>query len=174
MINTSIRRALVLSSLVLGATTVVSSKAMAGTTGNVPLSGTVASSLALVTNPTTGVGGAGDLNLTPGQRIVKVADLTISTNNQEGYTLTASAYGDLTKTTGGTASISYQVLATADGTVPVAADFTTATGATYTYGTNAANDVATGERDLSILFTPAALQDPGTYTGSITLNVADN
>lgn len=169
MFHPSVRRALVLSSLVLGATTLFSAKAMAGTTGTVTLGGSVSSTLALTTTPTSA---ASTLDLTTAtQQIVRVADLAISTNNEQGYTLTATS-GDLSKT-GGT-SIAYQVTTTAAGTAAVASNFTVASGTSYTVASTAANATGTNGRDLSIMYTPASLQDPGSYTGSITVTVADN
>jgi hypothetical protein len=164
--NTSIRRALVLSGLVLGSATLFAPQAMADT---VPLQGVVTSTLALTTTPTAG---AGTLSLSAAtQQIVPVADLAIATNNEQGYTLTVTS-GNLTKS-GGTA-IPYQVTTTADTVAAVAGDFSGAPGATYTFSTSAANASGTNGRDLSIMYTPAALQDPGTYVGTITVTVADN
>ena len=168
MINTSIRRALVLSSLVLGATTLFSAKAMANTSGSVLLRGTVASTLALVIN-TTGSETALPLS-TATQQIVQVAGLAISTNNEQGYTLTATS-GNLTRT-GGT-SIAYQVTTTAAGIPAVTGDFTVPSGTPYTVGSTAANAANTNGRALHIMYTPAALQDPGEYLGTINLTVAD-
>jgi len=167
MINTSIRRALVLSSLVLGATTLFSAKAMANTSGSVTLNGTVASTLTLTT---TTLSAAGALDLTaPTLRIVQVADLAISTNNEQGYTLTATS-GNLAKT-GGT-PIAYRVTTTADGgTAPAAGGFAVAS---HTFASSAANALNSNGRDLYIMYTPAALQDPGLYEGIITVTVADN
>ena len=170
MINTSIRRALVLSSLVLGATTLFSAKAMANTSGSVTLNGTVASTLALVIT-TLPEAGALPLNGST-QQIVRVADLGISTNQSLGYTVTAVTSGNLVRTLGG-ASIAYQVITTADGVVPGSADFTAATGASHTFASTAANAANTNGRDLHIMYTPAALQDPGIYNGTITVSVAD-
>ena len=168
MINTSIRRALVLSSLVLGATTLFSAKAMAGP---VNLIGTVASTLTLTTAPTAT---AGNLPLNGStQQIVRVADLGISTNQSLGYTVTAVTSGNLVRTLGG-ASIAYQVITTADGVVPGSADFTAATGASHTFASTAANAANTNGRDLHIMYTPAALQAAGGYTGLITVSVVDN
>jgi hypothetical protein len=164
--NTSIRRALVLSGLVLGAATLVAPKAMADT---VPLQGVVTSTLAWTSTPTAG---AGTLSLgSATQRIVQVADIAIATNNEQGYTLTVTS-GNLTKTNG--TSIAYQVATTNDGTAAVAGDFGVASGTDYTFTTVAANASGTNGRDLSIMYTPAALQDPGTYAGTITVTVADN
>lgn len=166
MFHPSVRRALVLSSLVLGATTLFSAKAMADT---VNLSGSVSSTLALTTT-TTSAASALSLN-TATQQIVQVADLAISTNNEQGYTLTATS-GNLSKANG--TPIAYQVTTTADGTAAVVGDFTVASGTSYTVASIVANAVGTNGRDLSIMYTPASLQDPGNYTGSITVTVADN
>lgn len=170
MFATFSRRFLLASSLVLSATAVWAPSAFADT---VPLEGTVDSTLTLTTTVLTSA--ANDLPLDVAaagtQQIIQVADLAISTNNQQGYTLTVSS-GDLTKT-GGT-PISYQTATTADTVAASAASFTVASGTPYTYASSAANAVGTGSRDLYIMYTPAALQDPGTYIGSITVTVADN
>ena len=167
MINTSIRRALVLSSLVLGATTLFSAKAMANTSGSVTLNGTVASTLALVIT-TLPEAGALPLNGST-QQIVRVAGLAISTNNEQGYTVTATS-GDLTRT-GGT-PIAYRVTTTADGgTAPASGGFAVAS---HTFASSAANALNTNGRDLYIMYTPAALQDPGLYGGTITVSVINN
>ena len=168
MINTSIRRALVLSSLVLGATTLFSAKAMAG---SVTLNGTVPSTLTLTTSPITAAALALPLS-SPIQQIVQVADLAISTNNEQGYTVTAATSGVLFKS-GGT-SIAYQVTTTADAFPAVAGSFTAASGADHTFASTAANAPSSNGRDLYIMYTPAALQDPGLYVGTITVTVANN
>ncbi|MHC5731925.1 MAG: hypothetical protein ACYTXY_49220, partial [Nostoc sp.] len=106
--------------------------------------------------------GATALNLggdgsTPTEHIVKVAALAIGTNNEQGYTLTASS-GNLTKT-GGT-SIAYQVTSVAATTAaPATGDFAVASGTNYTVATAGAGDAP---KDLYIKYTPAALQDAGT------------
>lgn len=144
----------------------VSSAAIAATTGSVTLGGSVSSSLSLDAEDTLG---ASTLDLSGGEKIAKVADISMSTNNEQGLTLTASS-GDLTKTGG--SSISFQVTTVADAaSAPVAGDFLTASGDDYTVGTSAAGSV---NKDMYILYTPAALQDPGAYTGSISLTVTDN
>ncbi|NET07451.1 MAG: hypothetical protein F6K16_22655 [Symploca sp. SIO2B6] len=101
--------------------------------------------------------------------IVKVADLTVSTANANGYTLTVSS-GDLSKF-GGT-EIGFQVTTVADDApTPDAADFTTPIGDDYNLSTNTAG---TENLDLYVKYTPANLQDPGTYTSTINLTVTDN
>lgn len=144
----------------------VSSAAVAATTGSVTLGGSVSSSLSITSVDTAA---ASTLDLSGGQKIVQVADIDMSTNNEQGLTLTASS-GDLTKTGG--SSIAFQVSSVADqATAPLAAAFTVASGSDYTVATSAAGSDA---EDLYIMYTPAALQDPGAYAGSISLTVTDN
>lgn len=150
----------------LSAAALLSSAAFADTTASVTLGGTVTSSLSIAATPTAA---ASTLDLSGGQKVVKVADLAIGTNNEQGLTLTATS-GDLTKA-GGT-SIAFQVHTVADGAgAPAAGAFVVASGVDYTAGSVAAGSY---DRDLYILYTPAALQDPGAYAGSISLTVTDN
>lgn len=167
--NLSILRILAAFGLTFVTVAAMPSEAFADT---VNLSGDVASTLTLSTSQT------GDATTLPldgaaagNQQIVQVADLGISTNNEQGYLLTVTS-GNLTKS-GGTA-IPFQTTTTASGTPAVTGDFTVASGTDYTLSTSAANASGTGDLDLWIQYTPAALQDPGTYTGSITVTVADN
>ncbi len=159
-----------LTSMAAAAGVLLAGPAMAGTTANVPLSGTVTSTLDVAATPTAA---ATTLVLSSGtEQIVQIADIVMHTNNEQGYTLTANQ-DSLTKT-GGTA-IPYQVVVVNDGAAaPLTAAFAVASGTNYTYATAAANAAAAGARDLYLRYTPAALQDPGTYTGTVTLTVADN
>jgi hypothetical protein len=144
----------------------LSSAAFADTTASVTLGGTVTSSLAITSTPTAA---ASTLDLSGGEKLVKVADLAIGTNNEQGLTLSATS-GDLTKA-GGTA-IAFQVHTVADGAgAPIAGAFVVASGTDYDVGSLAAGAF---DRDVYILYTPAALQDPGAYSGSISLTVTDN
>jgi hypothetical protein len=138
--------------------------AFAETTANLPLSGTVTTTLNIVSTP---LPAATALDLSGGVKTPKVATLAIDTNNSTGYTLTASN-GNLTNTTA-TTPIPYLVSSVGTGDAAP-----TVFAAGYTYASNAANAAASGGRDLYIQYTPAALQDPGTYTGTITLAVTDN
>jgi hypothetical protein len=163
----TIRRALIASGLVLGAVAAFTPNASAGTTGSVTLGGTVTSTLTMTSVST---GGASALTLGGGasEQIVQVADISMSTNNEQGLTLTATS-GDLTKA-GGTA-IAFQVTSVADGvSAPATGDFAIASGTDYTVQSAAAGNLV---KDLYIKYTPAALQDPGNYAGSISLTVAD-
>lgn len=168
-LGNSILRTLAVMGVAFGMAIVMPSEAFADT---VNLSGTVSSTLTLSTSAT------GDASALPldgsaagSQQIIQVADLGINTNNEQGYTLTVTS-GDLTKA-GGT-TISYQTTTTATGVTAVTGDFAIASGTDYTFTTSAANASGSGDRDLWIQYTPAALQDPGSYTGSITVTVADN
>lgn len=143
-----------------------SSVAVAATTDTVTLGGTVTSSLQVTSTPTAA---ASALDLTGGQKIVKVSDIGMSTNNEQGLTLTATS-GNLTKA-GGT-SIAFQVTSVPDtDPAPASGDFLIASGSSYTVGTVASGSDAV---DLYIKYTPLALQDPGAYAGSISLTVTDN
>ncbi len=155
---------------ILLATALAAPVAVAATSGTVTLGGTVASTLA-ITVSATGAASALDLDGdgSASAHVVQVADLAIATNNETGFTLTATS-GSLTKT-GGT-SIAYQVTSVNDAApAPLALAFTVASGSNYTVATSTSG---AGNKDLYILYTPLALQDPGTYAGSITLTVSDN
>jgi hypothetical protein len=153
------------SSLIL-ASLLLSSAAIAATTGSVTLGGEVLTSLEITSVATAG---ASTLVLSGGQKIAKVSDIAMTTNNEQGLTLTATS-GNLTKA-GGT-SIAFQVTSVADAAgAPLAGAFVVASGADYTVGTVAAGATAV---DLYIMYTPATLQDPGNYSGSISLTVTDN
>lgn len=122
------------------------------------------------TTPTTA---AHDLNLdgegSASTRIVHVADITISTDNPSGLTLTITS-GEITKVGG--ESIAFQVTTVPhNAAAPSPGDFVTAPGADYTYSTTSATSEA---RDVYIRYTSQALQDPGHYSAIINLWVIDN
>lgn len=102
-------------------------------------------------------------------RIVKVANLELSTDDPDGFTLTISSQS-LTKS-GGETPIPFQVT-----TVPANeslndSDFSVPPGSNYTVSTTSAGSSL---KDMYIRYTPAALQDPGVYNTSISLIVTDN
>jgi hypothetical protein len=108
--------------------------------------------------------GAGSSSL----HIVKVADLSLSTDDVDGFILSVSS-GNLTKTGG--ASVPFQVLVVAHGAAtPTAGDFTVASGDTLPHMTSNAGAV---EVDLYIKYQSANLQDPGPYSASISLSILD-
>lgn len=104
------------------------------------------------------------------ERIVKVADLDISSDAPQGYTLTITS-GTLGKGDGQT-PISFQVVTVGEGAPPPsAAAFTTPAGTPYVYTTGASG---AHTRQLYIRYVSAALQDPGAYAASIAVSVVDN
>jgi len=126
--------------------------------------------VSLVTNPAST---ATSLNLdgrgNSSTRIVKVADIYLSTNRRQGFTITISS-SSLSKP-GGT-SIPFQITTVADGAgTPSAGNFTTPSGQNYTFSTSVAG---TADRGVYIRYLPAALQDPGSYSASITITASDN
>jgi hypothetical protein len=141
------------------------SVANAATIGEVALSGTVTST---VTMSASAGGGGLDL-MTASEQIAKVSDISSSTNNDTGLTLTVTS-GNITKTGG--ASIAFKVWTVADNaTAPLTAAFTVASGSSHTPSSSAAGAF---DRDLYIAYTPASSQDPGLYEGTISLSVSDN
>jgi hypothetical protein len=156
-------RAALVGALVLGATS-----AVAVTTGQVTLGGTVSPTASLTVSNASGTG----LDLTTNsEQIVKVAKLTTVTNNSSGLTLTVTS-GDMV-TADAQTPIAYQVTTQAFGTVnpPVTADFGIASGTDYEVVTSAPG---TNEYDLYIRYTPAEYQDPDTYSATIDVSVEDN
>lgn len=104
------------------------------------------------------------------EHIVKVADLAITTDSPNGYTLSVSS-GNLSNADGQT-PIALQVTTVTDGApAPGSAEFTTPSGSNYSVSTASAGQA---DQDLYIKYTPAALQDPGLYSASIALLVSDN
>jgi hypothetical protein len=144
---------------------VISSSAFAETTATVELGGQVTSTLVLASATATA---ADELDLMNGRQIVKVADLTMTTNNEQGLTLTASS-GALTKLNG--TAIPYQVTTVVGGAAADASEFLVASGALYSLNTFGAGNFG---KDLYIMYTPAEFQDPGYYGSTINLSVSDN
>lgn len=102
-------------------------------------------------------------------RIVKVGDLSLSTDSAAGLTVTLSS-GDLAKIDG--EPIVFQVTTVADGAAaPAAASFTVPSGSLYAYVTFAAGSE---ERDVYIKYSTRTIQDPGTYDAQIAASVTDN
>jgi hypothetical protein len=142
--------------------------ANAATTGSVTLAGTVDSTLSIVATDTAD---ASDLDLSTGEKIVLVSELAISTNNDQGFTLTATDDGSgLTKAGGVTISFKVKTVV-AGASAPLSAAFTDAAGAPTSFGSSVAGSK---DGDLYIKYNPAASQDPGQYDGAIGLTVSDN
>jgi hypothetical protein len=123
---------------------------------------TVASTAGAIT---LGLDGRG----TASTHIVKVADLSLSTDSPNGLTASISS-GTLTSPGG--VPVAFQVALVDDNApAPLASAFTTGSGTLCLFATGGAVVVA---KDLYIKYTPAALQDPGAYAGSIDIDVVDN
>jgi hypothetical protein len=117
---------------------------------------------------------AGDLPMdgegTASTHVVKIADLTLSTDAANGLTVFITS-GNLTNA-GGHTPVAFQVLLVSDGaSAPPSSSFTTASGTSYTLPTSTAGTV---EKDLYIKYHPASLQDPGMYSAQVDISVVDN
>jgi hypothetical protein len=101
--------------------------------------------------------------------IIKVSDITFSTDNSTGLTLTLTS-DSFNKVDG--ANIDFQVTTVEnDAIAPSGAAFTVPSGDNYTYVTETSG---TESRDVYLRYTPNALQDPGNYSASIQVSVVDN
>lgn len=169
-----IRRALIASGLFIGAAAGFSPTAFAdtGTTDDsaiVNISGTVASTLGISASaPNT------NLDLAPGQTntTVRAATLAMGTNNSTGLTLNTSGSFVLTNDASGSVTIPFTV-GIGVGSAPAStygATTTTDSGITI----NEAK-AATTEYGMWIQYSTATgFQDPGSYTGQVTLSLSDN
>ncbi|MDB4961002.1 MAG: hypothetical protein JWP01_1001 [Myxococcales bacterium] len=102
--------------------------------------------------------------------VVKIGVLSVSTTAAAGLTLSVRS-GSLTKADGSTPVAFQVVLVDRDAAAPSSAAFMTPSGMIYTFATSSA---VTVEKDLYIKYTPVPLQDPGSYTASVDLDVVDN
>lgn len=143
--------------------------ASADTSANIGVGGNVPSTLAITA---AADGGATSTSVTTGtETIAKIADLSMETNNSTGLTLTVNAG---TVTNGDSETMPFEVLILEDGaSTPATTAFSAGT-QTYNSGGANASGASIGLRDLYIKYKPAALQDPGTYSGTVTVTVADN
>lgn len=104
------------------------------------------------------------------ERIVKVADLHITSDAQQGFELLVTS-GNLGKADGET-PVAFQVVTVAEGAAaPTAAAFTTPAGSTYVFRTSGPGSSI---RQLYIRYTSAPLQDPGTYSASVGVSLVEN
>lgn len=167
MLSTTLRQVLVSSGLVV-ATSFMASAAFAGTTGSIPLSGTVATTLEMVSTPTANT----SMNLTTASvQRVKVGDITMGTNNATGLTLALDGGVTFTNANAKTPiTVGVAVLAGNAPTTPTTG-YTTSTGSLI--APTAAQAVTT-PYSLFVEYTPAALQDPAAYSATVNLTVTDN
>lgn len=104
------------------------------------------------------------------ERIVKVADVQITADGTLGFTLTVTS-GSLGKSDGLT-PIPFQVVTVAQGaSAPTAASFTAPAGEAHTYISPTPGNTT---RELYVRYTAATLQDPGAYSASVSVTIADN
>jgi hypothetical protein len=168
MLSTSLRRVLVASGLAVATSGFMGAAAFAQTTATVLLNGTVASTLAVTA---TAVNNNGMNLTTPSVQRVKVADVTMGTNNATGLTL---AFGTDVAFVNANAKtpipVAVQVLAGASATLPTSGYITTPAPLFQVTAAQAVNTAYS----LFVEYTPAALQDPALYSASIGLTVTDN
>jgi hypothetical protein len=131
-------------------------------TDSVTIGGTVSPTLSVAATPISGVGTT--LDLSGGLKTVKIADVAIGTNNETGLTLTVTP-NPMTKT-GGT-SIVVKAKTVDDGATAPTAVFATGP---FEVGSTTQGPF---NQDLYIQYTPADLQDPGDYAGTVGLSVSD-
>lgn len=104
------------------------------------------------------------------EHILKVADLNITSDGPLGFTLTVTS-GSLSNGEGQT-PIAFQVVTVAAGSAaPSAGMFTAASGESHVFTSLQAGSVT---RELYVRYTPATLQDPGTYSHVVSVLIADN
>jgi hypothetical protein len=117
---------------------------------------------------------AGDLPMdghgTASTHVVKIADLMLATDSANGLTVFVTS-GQLTNADDRT-SVSFRVLLVNDGaSAPSPSAFTTPSGDIYSFPTSTAGGVA---KDLYLRYTPASVQDPGTYSATVDISAVDN
>lgn len=173
----SFNRCLLVGSLALGASLFGASSAMAQTTGDVNIGGTVDSTLNIDITAVGGVDTGLDLGgegIDNDETIVKIADIIVRTNNNAGLSLTMTE-GNMTAT-GSDTPLAYQVAVTDNDVVAVTGDFGGGLTETYTQAGGAAPNLGadgTVAQDISISYNPPQNLDAGAYTATITLTVAD-
>lgn len=163
----SLQRFLIVSSLIIAPITTFAFEpaAFAGTDStNIIIGGTVAPVIDIEATPTAA---AQQLPLSdPGPKIVKIADLTLTSNNYSGVTVTATSTNEglLLDSNNPEISVSYQIDLVSDNTAP--GDFRSL---------NTFNHIVSiPETDLYIQVNNPSLPIQGNYGDTITITVADN
>ncbi len=163
----SLQRFLIVSSLIIAPITTLAFEpaAFAGTDSiNIIVGGTVDPVINIEATATVA---AEQLPLsTPGQQTVKIADLSLTSNNYSGVTLTVASTnnGQLVDSNNPDNSVSYQIDLTGDGGTP--GDFRPLN--TFSQTVTAPNT------DLYIRLTNPSVPKQGNYSDTITVTVADN
>lgn len=166
MLSNTLRRVLLASGIVV-ATSFVASSAFAGTTGSVPLGGTVATTLDMAV---TAVNNTNMDVTTASVKRIKVADITMGTNNATGLNLALNSAVTFTNTNNKTPiTVGVAVLDGATATAPITGYTTIAASLKAPV---AAQAVST-PYSLFIEYTPVALQDPGIYSATVSLTITD-
>jgi hypothetical protein len=166
-VTMSLRRFLAASSLILApiATIGFQSAAFAGTDStNIIIGGTVAP---VIDIEATATSDAAQLPLsTAGQQTLKIADLTLNSNNYGGVTVTVTSTnnGQLVDSGNPENAVLYQIDVVGDGGTPDNFRFLNA----FSQSVTAPNT------DLYIRFTNLSVPKQGTYNDTITITVADN
>lgn len=146
--------------------TLTTTSAFSATTGSLLLQGIVAKKVAIVV---TAAGAASALDLETTQADLKVATVNEQSNSKTGYkvTITSAQLGKL-KRTDGAEVFSYTLKYGGS-----AVGLSTAAGTTFTNSSAASVNV---NKDLNISYTGVAGESmvEGTYTDTLTLNIASN
>lgn len=105
---------------------------------------------------------------TTATEIARVATVNVSTANPQGYTLSLSS-ASLENALGGS-GIAYQIWAvTAGGSPPMSGDFSIDSGNSFLQCSLLPLDL-----DIYVKYTPASLQNSGSYDSTITVEATDN
>lgn len=172
----SLRRLLVASSLIVTpvATLSLAPAAFAGTANTgVGVSGTVPSIIAITASPTTA---ATALPLaTSGAQTAKIADVSITSNNTAGITITATSTnnGILQSSINTADTVAYQIAIVNDGSA-APTSYTTLSSLSQSETTGFSATTGVKDLDLYIKVTNPTLPKRGNYSDTITLTVADN
>ena len=166
-VTMSLQRFLIASSLILSplATMGFQSAAFAGNaTTNIILSGTVAPIISIAATATSD---AEQLPLsTAGQQTVKIADLTLNSNNFSGVTVTVSSTnsGRLVDSNEPENAVLYQIALIPDNGTPGGFDSLS----------SFSQSVLLSQTDLYIQFNNPSVPKQGNYSDTITVTVSDN
>ena len=162
------KRILLASGLAATASLVANSPAFAqSTNATVNLSGSIPYTLQMTLNPTTG----GDsLDLSVGERSVKIATITGATTNSENGLKVNISKSSLTSSTG--ATIPFSVRDAPGANAVTNAYLNGADGGVLNYTTSNARGSAP-DSSIFIWYNVASDVPPGTYTGSVTFTVVN-
>jgi len=174
----SLRHFFIASSLILAPITTLGfgSAAFADTaTTDIILSGTVESQIAIDANPTQY---AGDLPMTPsqtGSNTIPIADLSITSNNPAGITITASSTNDGKLKTSNGDEIAYGIAIVNSGSgAPSPSSVVPVSQLSQSETTGFDPNTGVKEMDLYIEYAVGGMPKMGNYADTLTITVADN